>query len=126
MLENVVSVTPEILADESAKIKYQGYKFITMSCVEKDASHVEIIYHFDRELKLKHFRLTVPKDTVIPSISNVYLTAFLVENEIQDLFNVRFSGLVIDFNRTLYLEDEVKDIPFCRYTLAETDMPKNE
>jgi Ni,Fe-hydrogenase III component G len=37
--------------------------------------------------------LTVPKDTLVPSISPVYFAAFLVENEIQDLFGIRFQGL---------------------------------
>ncbi|MBC2715863.1 MAG: NADH-quinone oxidoreductase subunit C [Desulfobacteraceae bacterium] len=121
MLEEVIPVTPEILSGETAKIKYEGYKFITLSCVEMDANNVEILYHFDRDLQLKHFRLAVPKKTIIPSISPIYMAAFLVENEIQDLFAIRFSGLVIDFNRTLYLEDEIKNTPFCKYTVVESD-----
>ena len=38
----------------------------------------------------------------------------LVENEIQDLFGVRFKGLAIDYERTLFLDEEVEDAPFCR------------
>ena len=121
MLEDVMVITPEILTGESAKLKYEGYKFITLSCMEIDAGHVEILYHFDRDLRLKHFRLSVPRERVIPSISHVYLAAFLVENEIQDFFNVRFSGLAIDFNRTLYLDDEIKNVPFCKYQVVAPD-----
>jgi NADH:ubiquinone oxidoreductase subunit C len=64
--------------------------------------------------------LTVSKDTAVSSISGVYLAAFLVENEIQDLFGIHFEGLVIDYDRTLYLDEEVTVIPFCKYTLTES------
>jgi ech hydrogenase subunit D len=68
---------------------------------------------------LKHLRLTVPKDAPVPSISPVYFAAFLVENEIQDLFGIRFQGLAIDYDRTLYLEAEVKKTPFCKYVVTQ-------
>jgi ech hydrogenase subunit D len=66
---------------------------------------------------LKHLRLTVAKDAFVPSLSPVFFAAFLVENEIQDLFGVRFQGLVIDYGRTLYFDDEVREAPFCRFVV---------
>ena len=62
----------------------------------------DILYHFDKNLQMAHLRLTVTKDTPIPSITPVFLAAFLVENEIQDMFGLHFEGLPINFNRTLY------------------------
>lgn len=111
-------VTPETVAGEAAKIKYEGYRLVTLSCVEIDGGHVEILYHFDKNLVLRHFRLAAAKETVIPSISTVFSAAFLAENEIQDLFDVRFSGLIIDFNRTLYLDGPGAKVPFCRYSVS--------
>ena len=119
MLENVISVTPEALLDEAAKIRFAGYKLVTLSCVELDASTVDILYHFDREFQLRHFRVSTPRNTVIPSISPIFPAAFLVENEIQDLFNIAFSDLSIDFKRTLFLENGTKLGPLCRYSTAE-------
>ena len=118
MLENVISVTPEALLDEVAKIRFAGYKLVTLSCVELDASTVDILYHFDREFQLRHFRVSTPRNTVIPSISPIFPAAFLVENEIQDLFNIAFSDLSIDFKRTLFLENGTKLGPLCRYSTA--------
>ena len=120
MLGQVISVSPENVVGEIAKMKVEGYRFVTLSCVEIDETHVDILYHFDREFKLKHLRLTVLKDSPVPSISPVYFAAFLVENEIQDLFSIRFQGLAIDFDRTLYLEEEVKKTPFCKYVVIKT------
>lgn len=120
MLEQVTAVSPENLVGETARIKVEGYRFVTLSCVELDEKTVDILYHFDRDLQLIHLRLTVPKDMPVPSISPVYFAAFLVENEIQDLFGIRFQGLAIDYDRTLYLESEVKKTPFCKYVVIKT------
>ena len=120
MIEQVIAVSPENVVGETAKMKVAGYRFVTLSCVELNETQVDILYHFDREFQLKHFRLTVPKDTPVPSISPVYFAAFLVENEIQDLFGIRFQGLAIDYDRTLYLEDDVKKTPFCKYVVIKT------
>jgi ech hydrogenase subunit D len=124
MIQNIVPVTSETLAGEIAKIKFEGYKFITMTCVEMDANTVDVIYHFDKEYQLKNFRLTVSKDAAIPSISHIFMAAFLVENEIQDLFDVKFSGLIIDFKRTLYFDDKPQTAPLCRYTVNQIKSPE--
>ena len=121
MKEETIPVTKETVIGETAKIKIEGYRFVTMTCVELDENQVDVIYHFDKNLQLKHFRLTVSKDTLIPSISVVYQSAFLVENEIQDLFGIHFDNLFIDYRRTLYLGGETIAAPFCKFTVKRTD-----
>ena len=116
MHAEVISVVPDALVGEVAKIKVEGYRFVTISCAMVDVQAVDILYHFDKHLSLKHLRVTVPKDSSVPSITAVYSAAFLVENEIQDLFGIAFEGLVLDYKRTLYLEEEVGVTPFCRFT----------
>jgi ech hydrogenase subunit D len=118
MREEVVAITPDALLGEVAKAKVDGYRFVTLSCVEVDENTVDIFYHFDKDLVMKHYRLTVPKSAAVHSISAVYFAAFLVENEIQDLFGIRFSGLAVDYQGTFYLEEEVRRTPFCRYSIA--------
>ena len=120
MIGQVIAISPENVVGETAKMKVEGYRFVTLSCVEIDETTVDILYHFDREFQLKHLRLTVPKEAPVPSISPVYFAAFLVENEIQDLFGIRFQGLAIDYGRTLYLEEDVKKTPFCKYVVIKT------
>jgi ech hydrogenase subunit D len=121
MQGQVIAIDIDTVVGETAKMKAQGYRFVTMSCVELDERRLEILYHFDKDLQLKHLRLTTPKDTPVPSVSAVYLASFLVENEIQDLFGVRFQGLAVNYERTLYLEEEIKAPPFCRYTVAKAE-----
>ena len=123
MQGEVIPVSLESVIGETGRMKAEGYRFVTMSCTELDEAQFDILYHFDKELQLKHLRLTAPNDTQVPSISSVYLAALLVENEIQDLFGVRFKGLAIDYDRTLYLDEEIKTTPFCKYTVKKKEEP---
>ncbi len=119
MREEVIPISLDTVIGETGRMKAEGYRLVTMSSAELDAERIDILYHFDKNLTMKHLRLTVTKDTQVPSISSVYLAALLVENEIQDLFGLRFKGLAIDFNRTLYLDEEIKTTPLCRYTVTQ-------
>lgn len=121
MREQVIPISLDAVVGEAGKMKAEGYRLVTLSAAELDAEKVDILYHYDKNLTMKHLRLTVAKDVQVPSISPVYLAALLVENEIQDLFGVRFKGLAIDFNRTLYLEEEIKTTPLCRYTVGRVN-----
>ena len=120
MLHDVSFVSREELVGEIAKIKVRGYRFVTLSCVQRDEENFDIFYHFDKNFRLKHFKISITRGLPVPSISPVYFAAFLVENEIQDLFGIPFEGLVVDYERTFYLEPEIKATPFCRYTVART------
>lgn len=124
MLGEVISVSLDDIIEKVARKKVEGYRFVTMSCAELDENTIDILYHLDKDLKLINFRLTVARNAAVASISPVYFAAFLVENEMQDLFEIRFTGLVIDYERTLYLEEEVKITPFCKYSISEVNRQK--
>ena len=68
---------------------------------------------------IKHYRLSIPKGTVVPSITPIYFGALLVENEIEDQFGIQFADLVLDFKGSLYLEEEVRAMPFCKVSTAQ-------
>jgi ech hydrogenase subunit D len=120
MLKEEIPVNIDSVVGETAKMKIDGYRFVTMSCVALDENTFEILYHLDKDFRLKHLRLTVSNSISVPSISPVYFAAFLVENEIQDLFGLSFKKLAIDYKRSLYLEKDVTVTPFCRYTVKES------
>jgi ech hydrogenase subunit D len=117
MREEITPVSPADLIGEVAKLKIQGYRLVTLSCTEIDASRIDVLYHFDKELGLKHLRLTAMKGEPVPSISPVYFAALLIENEIQDFFGLKFQGLVVDYQGMLYLEEEALKTPFCKFSI---------
>lgn len=108
-------ITRDALPTEVLRLKDEGFRLVTMTCVDLDENSVDLIYTFDRNLEMVHLRMRQAKDHPAPSISNILFAAFLVENEIQDQFGISFEGLVLDFDRSLYLEEEVSFTPFCKY-----------
>ncbi|WP_461208825.1 NADH-quinone oxidoreductase subunit C [Desulfocurvus sp. DL9XJH121] len=105
-----LEVRPDTVASEVLKLKNGGWRFVTMSCTELDEENVDILYHFDKDLELRHLRMTHKKSEPVPSISGILFAAMLVENEMRDQFALSFDGLVLDFNRTLLLDEEITSV----------------
>jgi len=87
-----------------------GYRLVGITVLAADEQHVELLYHYDKANDMVHLRAKIQKDLPIPSISGIYFCALLAENEVQDLFDVRFDGLALDFKRTLLLTDDTKKV----------------
>jgi ech hydrogenase subunit D len=115
------TVSGEEIKQAVQELKNQGYRLVTITCVDLDAEHVDLIYSFDRDLEMVHIRMKQLKSQPAPTISDILFAAFLVENEIQDQFGICFDGLVLNFENSLYLEDEVATTPFCKYSVTRTD-----
>jgi ech hydrogenase subunit D len=121
MQGTIMAINPDHVLGTCAWMKAEGYRFVTMTCNSLGPDALEVLYHFDRNLELAHLRVGIAGDAHLPSISGVFRAAFLVENEIQDLFGLHFAGLALDYHRTLYLEAEVVRAPFCQYTVEEKE-----
>jgi len=111
MKGKVIDVTCDNLVGEVMNMKNDGQRLITYSAYDAGDGKIGILYHFDKNLEVTHLRLETPMDKPIPSVSGVLFAALLVENEIRDQWDVKFDGLVLDFNRTLYLDPEVTQVP---------------
>ena len=113
------------IVDEVQTLKNKGYRFVTMTCVDLGES-LDLLYHFDLELRMVHLRITIPKGDTVPSISGIYFAALIIENETKDHFGVHFEGMALDFGGNLYLEEEVKKYPFCKVTVGKTETAGEE
>ena len=118
-----LDITKETLRGEVERLKAENYRFVTITCLELDENTLEMIYHFDRNLELIHYRMQIPKNHPMPSLSPIFFAAFLVENEIYDQFGVKFDDLVLDFGGTLYLDDDddVTATPFCKFGVKQVN-----
>jgi ech hydrogenase subunit D len=70
-MQNVTPVTIDGLRAVCQAAHDAGWRLVTFSCAELDAESVDIIYHFDKDLVLKNYRLTVKKCVPVPSISDI-------------------------------------------------------
>ena len=120
-----LEISKETLRQEGERLKADGWRFVTVTCLELDDTSLELIYHFDKDLEIIHYRMQIPKDQPMPSLSPVFFAAFLVENEIYDQFGIKFNDLVLDFGGTLYLDDDddITATPFCKFGVKKADTP---
>jgi hypothetical protein len=112
MLQNEVIVSKAELVSEAQGMRAQKARFATATCLDS-GDHFEVIYHFEFEDSagfVKHIKVNIGKEETLPSISGIYLCAALIENEIQDQFNVKITGLAIDFQRRFIRGKESPDI----------------
>ena len=139
MFFEATPVTPETLLTEVRRLADAKYRFVTMSQTVLDEHTLRLYYHFDENLTMtdlrcnselchwspsdakgmRHLRMDVDKDQLIPSISSVYFCAVLIENETQDQFGVRFEGLPLDYQGGMYLEGEVTRGPYFTMTTVK-------
>lgn len=75
---------------------------------------LELIYVFEDELQMVAFKTEVAREGSFPSISSVYPGAMLAENEIQDLFGLKFDGLEADFQGRMFLSHDSPARPFIK------------
>ena len=69
-----------------------GYRFVTLSVHNLGDGNLDIIYHYDKNLNMRHYRLTVPLGQAVPSISDIYFCALLVENESRDQYGITWDA----------------------------------
>lgn len=64
---------------------------------------LEINYSFDKEYHFTNLKIKlVDLNIEVPSISSIYWCAFLYENEIHDLFGVKFKDIALDYKGNFY------------------------
>ncbi len=97
--------SPEYLHESVRSLRDKKYRLVQIHCTqckvgENDGN--ELTYTFDKNLEMRQLRVLIPQEYVADSISNLYNYAFIYENEIKDLFGVKFRNLSIDFGGHFY------------------------
>lgn len=112
MIENLEILPIEGIRTRAHDLKASGFRFVTMTACTNSDETVDIFYSFDYEYKLVTLKTTVPAGAIVHSLSEVYLAAAFVENEISELFEVKFSDLAIDYGGRFMLAEGAPDSPF--------------
>ncbi len=99
--QEITAIERDELVGIAAGLFAEGYRFVQVSCVTLESSY-ELTYSFDREYRLKNFRVIAGPEEEIPSISVIFPNAFLYENEIHDLFGLVIRNMAVDYRGTLY------------------------
>lgn len=106
----VTEVNADNLLSQAALKKQQGFRFITMTCLNAGDGY-DVLYHMEKDFALSTLRLHLKEGQDLPSITCVYLAAVLIENEIKDMFGLNVQGIAIDFHGRLLLSDAAPKTP---------------
>jgi NADH:ubiquinone oxidoreductase subunit C len=112
MIDNLEILPVDGIRGRAHDLKVSGFRFVTMTACTNSDETVDIFYSFDYEYKLVTLKTTVPAGATVHSLSDVYLAAAFVENEISELFEVKFSDLAIDYGGRFMLAEGAPDSPF--------------
>ena len=68
-----------------------------------DAGSLEVLYTFEKDNILKNYKLIIEaKAPELQSITVSYPYAFIYENELHDLFGIKFKNLSLDYGGKFY------------------------
>ncbi len=83
-------------------MKAQGYR-LAQACAADTKEGRQVWYSLDKgDYLLKNILLNVPEDMTLQSITDIYWYAFIYENEMHDLFGIKFKNSALDFNGHFY------------------------
>lgn len=110
---DAIETPMEALLNSVKKHFDDDWRLVTVTCVD-EGERVRLLYSFDRNLALENLELCITREQEVPSISSIYPSAFLVENEIKDLFGLKITDMSLDLNGRLYMVQGAKEAPMSR------------
>lgn len=93
-----------------------GYRLVQICATSVDGG-AELIYSVALGYKLENYKIFVEEDEEINSISDIFPSAALFENEISELFGVKIDSINMDFHGKFYRID--KETPFKKNDLKK-------
>ena len=94
------------LRDMAHRMKDEGWRFIQTHAVYNEPN-VDLYYSFMKDGTVRNWRIEgVTKEDPVPSITDIFLAAFVFENEARELFGVDMRDIAIDFQGALYAPAE--------------------
>lgn len=112
MLENLEIMEQTKIISKVLEFRNRKYRFVTITaCTNSDLS-VDLIYSFEKNNQLYNLKTTVEKAGTVESITEIYLAAAFAENEIIELYGIKFSDLVLDYGGHFMLAKGAPESPF--------------
>lgn len=111
MRENYVYVDlpSELLPLKAVKAKDHKARLVQICAVNTDTGY-DLLYSFADGYHFVTYKVSVEKDEEVASISDIYSSASLYENEMRELFGVNVRYMKLNYHNKLYTID--KETPF--------------
>lgn len=105
-VQNFEAVNLSDLISKVGDLKADGYRLVQICGVNLDDDTYEILYSFDKDHIMRNLRLDIAIDEEVESITGIFWPAFIYENEIHDLFGVKFNHSALDYEGTFFKVSE--------------------
>jgi Ni,Fe-hydrogenase III component G len=102
-MENEQQVNKNQLLSAVQKKLDEKWRFAMMTALDS-GDRFEILYTFEPAeavSPLSQLRVAIPKNEALLSITGIYPSAVVAENEIAGDFKIEINGISIDFNKTI-------------------------
>lgn len=101
------------LIDTSKQFKEDGYRLAQLHPVLERDDSITLFYTFVKDAEVVNIKVpNIQKGaTEVPSVTELFRTAFVFENEAHDLFGVNVVGNVLDFKGKFYAFAEGVEAP---------------
>lgn len=104
--QNFEAVNLSNLISKVGDFKANGYRLVQICGVNLDDETYEIVYSFDKGHIMENLRLDINVDDEVESITGIFWPAFIYENEIHDLFGVKFNHSALDYQGAFFKVSE--------------------
>ncbi|MDD6762591.1 MAG: NADH-quinone oxidoreductase subunit C [Clostridiales bacterium] len=107
MRENYVYVDlpSELLPLKAVKAKNNKARLVQICAVNTETGY-DLLYSFATGYHFVTYKVAVSKDEEVPSISDIYPSSSLYENEMRELFGVNVKYMKLNYHNKLYTIDE--------------------
>ncbi|MDD5669704.1 MAG: NADH-quinone oxidoreductase subunit C [Candidatus Omnitrophica bacterium] len=120
-----IGVTPAELVEKVQVLFNDGWRLVQIGCTRLE-NGLELNYSFDKHYQFFNLKVAVAlSNPEVPSISPVYWSAFIYENETQDLFGIKFPGLVLDYKGSFYKTSVKNPFNSCSEQINIKDIKKD-
>lgn len=100
-LNEIVPVTKDQFLPMVIQFKMEAWRLVQI-CASRLPGQYELSYSFANAYDMRTLRLTVDENEAVSSITQVYSSAFLQENEVSELFGVKIENISQDYRNKLY------------------------
>ena len=100
--QNFTPVELSQLLTKVKDLKAEGYRFGQACATVMDENTFEIIYSFDKAYQLVNLKLVISQGEEFESITGTYWPAFIYENEMHDLFGIKFNHMELDYQGNFF------------------------
>ena len=109
------------LVARAREYKSEGYRLVQLLPKMQEDDRITLIYTFNKLNEVINLKiLNVVKGlTKVPSITSIFIAAFVFENEAHDLFGVTVTGNSLDFHGHFYNFAEGVEAPMTIVTPAQ-------